>query len=93
VFSRSWESATDREVIEVGVAAGADRAKFQTCLSASASAKSRLAQDVKDGFEANVRVTPTLIVNGQTLMNTNEFAQVVEAERRKVAGAGATTKK
>lgn len=86
VFSRGWSRATDADVIEVGVAAGADRARFTACL-ASPAAKSKLALDVQAGVEVGVRVTPTLIVNGRKLNDTTDFMPAIEAERRKLAGA------
>ena len=91
VFSRGWTRATDTDVIDLAVGAGADRAKFTACL-ASPATKSKLALDVQAGVEVGVRVTPTLIVNGRKLNDTKEFAQAVEEARAKAAGAGAAKK-
>ena len=84
IFSSPWEVATRQDVIENGLAVGMNRAKLETCL-ASPEARSKLAIQVKEGFEANVQVTPTLLVNGKKLAATNQFANVVEEERKKLA--------
>jgi len=88
IFSRAWEVATRQDVIDNGVAVGMNKAKFETCL-ASPEAKSKLAIQIKEGFETVVQVTPTLVVNGRKLNATNEFSAAVEAERKKLAGAPA----
>ena len=84
IFSRAWEVATRQDVIDNGVAVGMNKAKLEACL-ASPEAKSKLAIQIKEGFETVVQVTPTLVVNGKKLNATNEFANVVEAERKKLA--------
>lgn len=84
IFSRSWERATRQDVIDNGVAVGMNKAKLEACL-ASPEAASRLAIQVKEGFEAMVQVTPTLVVNGKKLTATNQFANAVEEERKKLA--------
>ena len=86
IFSRSWEVATRKDVIDNGVAVGMDKAKLEACM-ASPAAKSKLAKEVKEGFEAVVQVTPTLLVNGKKLAALNQFANVVEEERKKLATA------
>ena len=80
--------ATRQAVIDNGVAVGMNKAKFEACL-ASPEAKSKLAIQIKEGFETVVQVTPTLVVNGRKLNATNEFSAAVEAERKKLAGAPA----
>ncbi len=89
IFSRAWEVATRRDVIDNGVAVGMNKAKLEACM-ASPDAKSKLAIQVKEGFETMVQVTPTLVVNGRKLTATNQFASAVEEERKKLAAA--TTK-
>ncbi|MEO5762327.1 MAG: thioredoxin domain-containing protein [Vicinamibacteria bacterium] len=84
IFSRSWEQATRQDVLDNGLAIGLNKAKFETCL-ASPDAKSKLAIQVKEGFEANVNLTPTLLVNGKKLSNINQFATVIDEERKKLA--------
>ena len=84
IFSRSWEQATRQDVIDNGVAVGMNKAKLEACL-ASPDAASKLALQVKEGFEVNVTLTPTLVVNGKKLAATNQFANVVEEERKKLA--------
>jgi protein-disulfide isomerase len=86
IFSRAWEVATRQDVIDNGVAAGMDKAKFSACL-ASPEASSKLALQVKEGFEVKVEVTPTLVVNGRKLAATNQFSTAVEEERKKLAAA------
>lgn len=86
IFSRSWERATRQDVIDNGVAVGMNKAKLEACL-ASPEAASKLAIQVKEGFETMVQVTPTLVVNGKKLSATNQFANAVEEERKKLAGA------
>lgn len=86
VFSRSWEVATEKDALDIAEAVGIDRSKFQNCLYSS-SAKSKLALDIKEGFEARVQVTPTLFVNGKKLLTTSEFGPAVDEERKKLAGA------
>lgn len=84
IFSRSWERASRQDVIDNGVAVGMNKAKLEACL-ASPEATSKLALQVKEGFETNVTLTPTLVVNGKKLAATNQFASVVEEERKKLA--------
>ncbi|MBK5255598.1 MAG: thioredoxin domain-containing protein [Vicinamibacteria bacterium] len=84
IFSRAWEVATRQDVIDNGVAVGMNKAKLEACL-ASPEARSKLAIQVKEGFETMVQVTPTLVVNGKKLSATNQFASVVEEERKKLA--------
>lgn len=84
IFSRSWEVATRQDVLDNAVAVGINKAKFETCL-ASSDARSKLAIQVKEGFEAMVQLTPTLVVNGKKLEATNQFANAVEAERARLA--------
>ena len=84
IFSRSWEVATRQDVIDNGVAAGMNKARLEACL-ASPEAKSKLAIEVKEGFETHVQTTPTLVVNGKKLSSTNQFANAVEEERKKLA--------
>jgi protein-disulfide isomerase len=86
IFSRSWEVATRQDVIDNGVAVGMNKAKFEACL-ASPGAKSKLAIEIKEGFETVVQVTPTLVVNGRKLAATNQFSSAVEEERKKLAAA------
>ena len=83
IFSRSWEKAARQDVIDNGVAVGMNKARLEVCL-ASPEAKSKLAIQVKEGFETNVELTPTLVVNGKKLAATNQFANVVEEERKKL---------
>lgn len=90
IFSRAWEVATRQDVIDNGVAVGMNKAKLEACL-ASPEAKSKLAIQIKEGFETVVQVTPTLVVNGRKLNATNEFSAAVEAERKKLAAAPAPT--
>ena len=61
-----------------------NKAKLEACL-ASPEARSKLALQVKEGFEVNVQLTPTLVVNGRKLAATNQFASAVEEERKKLA--------
>ena len=91
IFSRSWEVATRQDVLDNGTAVGMNKAKFEACLN-SPEASSKLALQVKEGFEAKVQITPTLVVNGKKLAATNEFASAVEAERKKIASPAAPTK-
>jgi len=86
IFSRSWEVATRKDVIDNGVAVGMDKAKLEACM-ASPGARSKLAKEVKEGFEVMVQVTPTLVVNGKKLANLNQFANAVEEERKKLSAA------
>jgi len=86
IFARAWEVATRQDVIDNGVAVGMNKAKLEACL-ASPEARSKLALQIKEGFEVMVQVTPTLVVNGRKLAATNQFASVVEEERRKLAGS------
>ena len=65
-----------------------NKAKLEACL-ASPEAKSKLALQIKEGFETVVQVTPTLVVNGKKLNATNEFSSAIEAERKKLAAAPA----
>jgi protein-disulfide isomerase len=88
IFSRAWEVATRQDVIDNGVAVGMNKAKLDACL-ASPEAKSKLAIQIKEGFETVVQVTPTLVVNGRKLNATNEFSAAVEAERKKLAATPA----
>jgi protein-disulfide isomerase len=88
IFSRSWEQASRQDVIDNGVAVGMNKAKLEACL-ASSEAKSKLALQVKEGFEVNVQSTPTLVVNGRKLSATNQFASAVEEERKKLAATPA----
>ena len=88
IFSRAWEVATRQDVIDNGVAVGMNKAKLEACL-ASPEAKSKLAIQIKEGFETVVQVTPTLVVNGRKLNATNEFSSAIEAERKKLAAAPA----
>ena len=67
------------------VAVGMNKAKLEACL-ASPEAASKLAIQVKEGFETMVQVTPTLLINGKKLAATNQFANAVEEERKKLAG-------
>ena len=92
IFSRAWEYATRQDVLDNGVAVGLDKAKLEACLN-SADAKSKLALQVKEGFETMVQVTPTLVVNGKKLGSPSEFTSTVESERQKLSGAGASVKK
>jgi protein-disulfide isomerase len=86
IFSRAWEVATRQDVIDNGVAAGMNKAKFEACL-ASPEANSKLALQVKEGFEIKVDSTPTLVVNGKKIGALNLFASAVEEERKRLAGA------
>lgn len=84
IFSRSWEVASRQDVIDNAVAVGFEKAKFEACL-ASPQTRSALAVQIKEGFEAPVNVTPTLVVNGKKLEATSQFVATVEEERRKLA--------
>jgi len=86
IFSRAWEVATRQDVIDNGLAVGMNKAKLEACM-VSPEAKSKLAIQVKEGFETMVQVTPTLVVNGRKLSATNQFASAVEEERKKLAAA------
>jgi protein-disulfide isomerase len=88
IFSRSWSVATRQDVIDNGVAVGMNKAKLEACLN-SPEAKSKLALQIKEGFETPVNLTPTLVVNGKKLASTNQFLTAVEEERKKLA-AGAS---
>jgi protein-disulfide isomerase len=88
IFSRSWEVATRQDVLEHGVAAGLNKTKLETCL-ASSEAKSKLALQVQEGFGVQVQSTPTILVNGKKLTNLNQFANVIEEERKKLAAVPA----
>lgn len=92
IFSRSWEVATRQDVVDNGVAVGLNKAKFEACLAAP-STQSALALQIKEAFDIVVRVTPTLVVNGKKLEATNQFANVVEMERKKLAEAKAAAPK
>ncbi|MEO8500671.1 MAG: thioredoxin domain-containing protein [Vicinamibacteria bacterium] len=92
IFARAWEVATRQDVIDNGVAVGLDKAKFTACL-ASPAASSKLALQVKEGFEVKVELTPTLVVNGRKLAATNQFSSAVEEERKKLRAAPAPAKK
>jgi len=84
IFSKSWSVATRQDVIDNGVAVGMNKAKLEACL-ASPEAKSKLALQIKEGFETPVNLTPTLVVNGKKLAATNQFLTAVEEERKKLA--------
>ncbi len=84
IFSRAWQVATRKDVIDNGVAVGMNKAKLEACM-ASPAANSKLALQIKEAFEVKVEVTPTLLVNGKKLSATNQFANVVEEERKKLA--------
>ena len=86
IFSRSWQVATRKDVIDNGVAVGMNKAKLEACM-ASPAANSKLALQIKEAFEVQVGVTPTLVVNGKKLQSTNQFANAVEEERKKLAAA------
>ena len=86
IFSRAWEVATRQDAIDNAVAVGLDKAKFTACM-ASPLASSKLALQVKEGFEVKVEVTPTLVVNGKRLAATNQFSAAVEEERKKLGAA------
>ena len=86
IFSRSWEVATRKDAIDNGVAVGLDKAKLEACMNSS-DAKSKLALQIKDAFETVVQITPTLVVNGKKLESTNQFANAVEEERKKLAAS------
>ena len=88
IFSRVWEVATRQDIIDNGVAVGMDKAKLTACL-ASPTASSKLALQVKEGFEVKVEVTPTLVVNGRKLARTDQFSNAVEEERKKLLAAPA----
>ena len=88
IFSRSWSVATRQDVIDNGVAVGMNKTRLEACL-ASPEAKSKLALQIKEGFETPVNLTPTLVVNGRKLAATNQFLTAVEEERKKLA-AGAS---
>lgn len=87
IFSRSWEGgATRQDVIDNAVAVGMNKTKLEACL-ASPEAKSKLALQVKEGFEVDVKSTPTLVVNGKKLAAINQFRVVVDEERKKLGTA------
>jgi protein-disulfide isomerase len=86
IFSRGWQVATRQDVIDNGVAVGMNKAKLEACM-ASPAANSKLALEIKEAFEIQVGVTPTLVVNGKKLQATNQFASAVEEERKKLAAA------
>ena len=88
IFSRSWEQATRADVLEHAGAAGLDKIKLEACMNSSA-ANSKLALQIKEGVEAQVQVTPTLLVNGRKLVATSQFASAVEEERKKLAESSA----
>lgn len=84
IFSRAWQVATRKDVIDNGVAVGMNKAKLEACM-ASPAANSKLALQIKEAFEIQVGSTPTLVVNGKKLQETNQFANAVEQERKKLA--------
>ncbi len=86
IFSRAWQVATRKDVIDNGVAVGMNKAKLEACM-ASPAANSKLALQIKEAFEIQVGSTPTLVVNGKKLQETNQFANAVEQERKKLAAA------
>ncbi len=86
IFERAWQSATRQDVIENGVAVGMDKTKLEACM-ASPAASSKLALQIKEAFEVQVNVTPTLVINGKKLQETNQFMNAVEEERKKLAAA------
>ena len=85
IFSRAWEVATRKDVLDNAEAAGMDRAKFDACMNAPAT-RSKLAIQIKEAIEVDVRQTPTIVVNGKKLQALNQFARVVEEERKKLGG-------
>ena len=86
IFSRSWEVASRKDVIDNGVSVGLDKTKLEACMNSS-DARSKLAIQIKEAFETVVQVTPTLVVNGKKLEQTNQFANAVEEERKRIAAA------
>jgi protein-disulfide isomerase len=88
IFSRAWEVATRQDVIDNGVAVGMNKAKLEACLAAPET-NSKLSIQIKEGFEVKVEITPTLVVNGKKLIETNQFYNHIEEERKKLAAAKA----
>jgi protein-disulfide isomerase/uncharacterized membrane protein len=83
VFARTWDRATREDVLGLGVAAGLDRSKLESCI-ASASVKGLVAKDIAEGVRASVGSTPTLLINGRKLSSTGMFLVVLEEERKRL---------
>ena len=65
-------------LIKYAVALGANSAKFTSCLNSHADA-AKAQQDLTDGQSAGVNGTPTLFVNGTSLVGAVPYAQVKAA--------------
>jgi protein-disulfide isomerase len=64
-------------------AAGLDRAAFEAC-RASGDADHRVDQDIREGIAAGVAATPTFLVNGRLVPNTEALPGIVAEEDAKV---------
>jgi protein-disulfide isomerase len=60
-------------------AAGLDRAAFETCRS-SGDADRRVDQDIREGIAAGVAATPTFLVNGRLVQDSEALQEVVAEE-------------
>jgi protein-disulfide isomerase len=78
-FSSPPAAPQAADVVRMATEVGIDPAAFQTCLSAPAT-RDRLEAQIKEAYEAGVRATPTLFINGKRLPRINDFATTVSKE-------------
>lgn len=83
VFAKRWDRATREDVLNIGVAAGLDRANLGKCMD-SAAVKGRLAREIEEGARIGVGSTPTILVNGRKIPSTGVFLLAVEEERKRL---------
>lgn len=83
VFGTNLKDPKREDVARLAGEAGLDRAAFASCLD-SPGTNQRLAFEIKEGYGAGVRGTPTVFVNGKQLPRINDFLLAVEKEARRL---------
>jgi len=83
VFSTELKDPQAADVARLGAEAGLDPAALQACMG-SAATQARLASEVDEAWNAGVRATPTLFINGKKLPRVNDFVQTVDKEAAKL---------
>ena len=83
VFSAPPSNPGIAEVVTLAAAAGLDGPALSGCMT-GASARDRLAAEIKEAKQGKVEATPTVFINGRRLPRINDFVQTVDREAAKI---------
>jgi protein-disulfide isomerase/uncharacterized membrane protein len=83
VFSAPPSNPGIADVVTLAAAAGLDGPALSGCMN-GASARDRLAAEIREAKQARVEATPSVFINGRRLPRINDFVQTVDKEAAKI---------